>query len=64
MDAGGVGHGKAELFAYQARAFLDQIAGIDVLGPLPGFDTGLHSMRVVAAIAESAAGGGATVKVL
>ncbi|MGV9709916.1 Gfo/Idh/MocA family protein [Gordonia sp. NPDC003424] len=63
MDAGGVGHGKAELFAYQARAFLDQVAGIDVLGPLPGFDTGLHSMRVVASIAESAAGGGATVKV-
>ncbi len=63
MDAGGVGHGKAELFAYQSRAFLDQIAGIDVLGPLPGFDVGLHSMRVVAAIAESAANGGATVKV-
>ncbi|NED59590.1 gfo/Idh/MocA family oxidoreductase, partial [Streptomyces sp. SID10244] len=64
MDAGGVGHGKAELFAYQARAFLDQVAGIDVLGPLPGFDVGLHSMRVVAAITESALDGGATVKVI
>ncbi|GAA3705601.1 Gfo/Idh/MocA family protein [Gordonia hankookensis] len=64
MDAGGVGHGKAELFAYQARAFLDQVAGIDALGPLPGFDVGLHSMRVVAAITESALDGGATVKVI
>ncbi|MDF3282375.1 Gfo/Idh/MocA family oxidoreductase [Gordonia sp. N1V] len=63
MDAGGVGHGKAELFAYQARAFLDQVAGIDVLGPLPDFETGLHSMRVVASIAESAANAGATVDV-
>ncbi|MEP9393750.1 MULTISPECIES: Gfo/Idh/MocA family protein [Gordonia] len=64
MDAGGVGHGKAEFFAYQARAFLDQIAGIDALGPLPGFDTGVHSMRVAAAIAGSAAAAGATVKIV
>ena len=35
MDAGGVGHGVADLFNYQTRAFLDQIAGIGDLGPLP-----------------------------
>ena len=35
MDAGGVGHGVADLFVYQTRAFLDQIAGIGDLGPLP-----------------------------
>ena len=64
MDAGGVGHGVADLFAYQTRAFLDQIAGIGDLGPLPGFDAGLHGLRVVAAIAESAQSGGATVKVV
>jgi predicted dehydrogenase len=64
MDAGGVGHGKAEFFAYQARAFLDQVAGIDGgLAPVPDFATGVHSMRTVAAITESALGGGATVKV-
>jgi predicted dehydrogenase len=63
MDAGGVGHGKAEFFAYQARAFLDQIAGVGDLGPLPGFDAGVHGLRLVAAVAESAAAGGATVKV-
>ena len=63
MDAGGVGHGVADLFAYQTRAFLDQIAGIGDLGPLPGFDAGLHGLRVVAAVTESAQSGGAAVKV-
>src|ERR1700737_3291456 len=33
MDAGGVGHGVADLFGYQTRAFLDQIAGIGERGP-------------------------------
>ena len=64
MDAGGVGHGVADLFAYQTRAFLDQIAGIGDLGPLPGFDAGLRGLRVVAAVTESAQSGGATVKVV
>ena len=63
MDAGGVGHGVADLFAYQTRAFLDQIAGIGDLGPLPGFYAGLHGLRVFAAVSESAQSGGATVKV-
>jgi predicted dehydrogenase len=63
MDAGGVGHGVADMFGYQTRAFLDQIAGVGELGPLPGFDAGLHGLRVVAAITESAESGGATVKV-
>ena len=64
MDAGGVGHGVADMFGYQTRAFLDQIAGIGDLGPLPGFDAGLHGLRVVAAITESAQSGGAAVKVV
>jgi predicted dehydrogenase len=63
MDAGGVGHGVADLFGYQARAFLDQISGTGELGPLPGFDAGLHGLRVVAAITESAVSGGSAVKV-
>ena len=33
MDAGGVGHGVADLFNYQTRAFLDQIAGHRRPGP-------------------------------
>jgi predicted dehydrogenase len=64
MDAGGVGHGVADLFAYQTRAFLDQIAGVGDLGPLPGFEAGLHGLQVVAAVTESAQSGGAAVKVL
>ena len=64
MDAGGVGHGVADLFVYQTRAFLDQIAGIGDLGPLPGFEVGLHGLQVVAAVTESANAGGAAVKVL
>ena len=64
MDAGGVGHGVADLFNYQTRAFLDQIAGIGDMGPLPGFEVGLHGLQVVAAITESANGGGLAVKVL
>ncbi len=63
MDAGGVGHGVADLFGYQNRAFLDQIAGIDQLGPLPSFRDGLHSLQVVAAVSESAKNGGVAVKV-
>ena len=63
MDAGGVGHGKAEFFAYQARAFLDQVAGIDGLPPLPDFTHGLRGMQLVAAITESAANNGTAVKI-
>ena len=63
MDAGGVGHGVADMFGYQTRAFLDQIAGVGDLGPLPGFEAGLHGLRVVAAITESAQSGGAAIKV-
>ncbi|OZC55690.1 dehydrogenase [Rhodococcus sp. 06-621-2] len=63
MDAGGVGHGKAEFFAYQARAFLDQVAGLTGLPPLPDFAHGLRGMQIVAAIAESAAANGTAVKI-
>jgi predicted dehydrogenase len=64
MDAGGVGHGVADMFGWQIRAFVDQVAGIGELGPLPGFDAGLRGLRVVAAITESAQSGGAAVKVV
>lgn len=64
MDAAGVGFGVADLFNYQIRAFLDQIAGRGELGPLPGFDVGLRGLSLVAAITESARSGGAAVKVV
>jgi hypothetical protein len=62
-EFGGVGHDVADLLACQTRAFVDQVAVIGELGPLPGFDAGLHGLRVVAAITESAQSGGAAVKV-
>ena len=66
MDAPGVGLGQNEGFAYQARAFLEEVAGVDEADALPrtaSFDEGLHNMEVLAAVAESAARGGATVEV-
>jgi predicted dehydrogenase len=64
MDAGGVGHGVADMFTYQTRAFLDQIAGIGALPPCPSFRDGLHGLAVNAAVAESARAGGAATKIL
>jgi predicted dehydrogenase len=66
MDAPGVGLGQNEGFAYQARAFLEEVAGIDEADSLPraaSFDEGVHNMEVLAAVTESAARGGASVKV-
>jgi predicted dehydrogenase len=66
MDAPGVGVGQNDGFAFQARAFLEEVAGIDEAESLPrtaSFDEGVHNMEILAAVAESAANGGATVKV-
>jgi predicted dehydrogenase len=66
MDAPGVGLGQNEGFVFQARAFLEEVASIDVADALPrnaSFDEGVHNMEVLAAVAESAANGGAAVKV-
>src|SRR6476646_9955608 len=48
MDAGGVGRGVADMVRLRLRAWVGEIAGIGELGPLPGFDAGLHGLRVVA----------------
>ncbi|OIH94382.1 Gfo/Idh/MocA family protein [Curtobacterium sp. MCBA15_001] len=60
MDAPGVGWGQNQMFEYQARAFLDEVVG-NTDDPLPAnatFADGLHNMRVLDAVARSAAGGG------
>ena len=62
MDAPGVGLGQNDGFVFQARAFLEEVAGIDEADSLPrcaSFDEGVHNMEVLAAVAESAANGGA-----
>jgi len=66
MDAQGVGVGQNEGFNYQARAFLEEVAGIDESESLPRcatFDEGVHNMEILAAVTESAANGGAGVTV-
>lgn len=65
MDAPGVGWGQNQMFEYQARAFLDEIAG-NTTDPLPAnatFDDGVHNMEVLDAVTRSAAAGGASVDV-
>jgi len=63
MSHSGVGFGYSELFAFQARAFLEQIARIDGgLPPCPSFRDGLHTVRLLDAVVRSAAAGGAVVE--
>lgn len=61
MDAPGVGWGQNQMFEYQARAFLDEVAGVaDPLPPNATFHDGVHNMEVLDAVARSAAADGAT----
>lgn len=65
MAFAGVGTTQIEQFTYQARAFLDQVAGVDEgLPPVPSFAHGYRAMRIQAAVAESAANGGCTVEII
>jgi predicted dehydrogenase len=59
MPFSGIGHGGQEFFTYQARAFLDEIAGLDRLPRQATFADGLRNMRVEEAIVKSAAIGAA-----
>ena len=66
MDAPGVGLGQNDGFVYQARAFLEEVAGLDEADSLPrcaSFDEGVHNMEMLAAVTRSAAQGGAAVVV-
>ncbi len=61
MDVSGVGFGQNEGFNFQARAFLEEVAGIDEAHSLPrnaSFDEGVHNMEILAAVATSAANNG------
>jgi predicted dehydrogenase len=63
MDFPGVGYGQNDLFVFQARAFLEQVAGLDRLPPVPSFRHGLHNLQLLAAVTESAATSGAEIKI-
>jgi predicted dehydrogenase len=61
MDFPGVNYGQNDLFVWQARAFLEQVAGLDRLPRTPSFADGLRNLRLLAAVVESAKSGGAEV---
>jgi predicted dehydrogenase len=63
MDFPGVGYGQNDLFTYQAKAFLDQVAGLEGVPPTPSFEHGVHNLRLLDAVAESAAAGGTEVTI-
>ena len=50
MDFPTVGHGQNDFFVFQARAFLDQIAGLDTLPRVPDLAHGLHNLKVLDAV--------------
>jgi predicted dehydrogenase len=63
MDATGIGTGHNDSFVYQARAFLDEVAGRDELPRNASFADGLHSLQVQEAVVRAASNpaAGATV---
>jgi predicted dehydrogenase len=63
MPFPGVGHGYSEFFTYQARAFLEQVAGVQELPPCQSFADGLHTLQVIQAVTDSAAASGTAVRV-
>lgn len=54
-----VGHGGQEFFTYQARAFLDEIAGLDRIPHQATFADGLRNLQVQRAIIKAATTGSA-----
>jgi predicted dehydrogenase len=63
MDFPGVNYGQNDLFTFQARAFVEQVAGLDRLPRQPSFEEGLRNLRLLAAVVESAKSGGAEVAI-
>jgi predicted dehydrogenase len=63
MDFPGVNYGQNDLFTYQARSFLEQVAGQQTLPACPSFEHGLHNLQLLDAVVTSAQSGGAEVSV-
>nr|WP_119612035.1 Gfo/Idh/MocA family oxidoreductase [Streptomyces acidiscabies] len=64
MEAPGVGVANGDSFTYQARAFLDQVAGVaDPLEPCASFADALRTMEIIRAVVESSRRDGASVEV-
>jgi predicted dehydrogenase len=63
MDFPSVGHGQNEFFTFQARAFLDEIAGLDGLPRCPDLAEGLHNLRVLDAVVAAGRADGQAVTI-
>jgi predicted dehydrogenase len=63
MDFPSVGHSQNDFFTFQARAFLEEIAGLDELPRCPSLAEGLHNLRVLDAVVASARADGKSVRV-
>jgi len=63
MDFPGIGYGQNDLFAFQARAFLEQVAGMDGLARCPSFEEGMRNVRLLEAVVASAKSGGGDVAI-
>ena len=61
MDFPGVGYGQNDLFSFQARAFLEQVAGLERLPRMASFSEGLRNIRLLDAVVASAKAGGAEI---
>ena len=62
MDFPGVSFGVGDLFGFQLRAFLEQVAGIEGgLPPVATFEDGVRDLTIIDAVIRSAAAGGAVV---
>ncbi|MBV8589170.1 MAG: Gfo/Idh/MocA family oxidoreductase [Acetobacteraceae bacterium] len=57
MDFPGCNYSQNDLFVFQARAFLEQIAGLNRLPPCPSLEDGLRNLRLIAAVVRSAQSG-------
>lgn len=58
MDIAGGGYGMSDLFTWQARSFLDEIAGVAVLPVGARLADGLRNLPVLHAVVDSASSDG------
>jgi predicted dehydrogenase len=63
MDFPSVNYGQNDLFVFQARAFLEQVAGVEGLERPPSFEDGVHNLRLLRAVVDSAQNGGREVSI-
>lgn len=61
MDFPTVNYGQNDLFVWQARGFLEQVAGLSQTPKVASFEEGLRNLVILDAIVESANKGGAEV---